>query len=404
MNNELTDLSGLVQRIRGALEAAETNVQILGVRADASIAYEKITQAERLAKARHAHGETIAALRAMAADMLLLEAGADIRLANEYDAAQARGELQSRGGDRVSSKVRNADFGPTVSDMGISKQRMSEARQLRDAEKAKPGSIKRALDAEVQAGRTPTRAAVKRAIKPEPVIAEPVRPEPAPIDTAGLAAWHARRDAILAAAETEAAKVLAAEEADFDYDAGPDPEKLSPRMRELWEGFTEAREFAQSVEQSAAEAHAAITAGSIDVAFIADERVYVEMQMAQRARLSDDDCQKEVYQVAMLEAELHWHLSYVHACINSGRELTFWNVIEATGAAERLGRAKETAEMEVYQADEREAFEDEQLELEEDKEAIAAERTAFALERMAFVAELEGLLAEIAALKSKLAK
>jgi hypothetical protein len=38
---------------------------------------------------------------------------------------------------------------------------------MRDAEKAQPGVVKQAIDAEVKAGRSPTRAAIKRATKPK---------------------------------------------------------------------------------------------------------------------------------------------------------------------------------------------------------------------------------------------
>lgn len=59
-------------------------------------------------------------------------------LADEYDAAQERGEVQKPGGDRVSN-VPKQNNAPTVADLGISRKDIHEARQIRDAEKVDPG-------------------------------------------------------------------------------------------------------------------------------------------------------------------------------------------------------------------------------------------------------------------------
>lgn len=74
------------------------------------------------------------------ADAALIEARAKMRLADEYDAAQERGEVQKAGGDRVSN-VPNRNNAPTVDDLGLSRKEIHEARQLRDAEQAAPGII-----------------------------------------------------------------------------------------------------------------------------------------------------------------------------------------------------------------------------------------------------------------------
>ena len=57
------------------------------------------------------------------------------RLADEYDAAQARGEVHRHG------KVEVSDWNlkpATLEDLGISKKDVFEARKVRDAEKAEP--------------------------------------------------------------------------------------------------------------------------------------------------------------------------------------------------------------------------------------------------------------------------
>ena len=90
-----------------------------------------------------------------------IEAQAKRRLADEYDAAQERGEVQKPGGDRTSI-VRAPDNAPAkVTDLGLTRQQVSEARQLRDAEAAAPGVIRRTLDARLADGQEPTKAAVR---------------------------------------------------------------------------------------------------------------------------------------------------------------------------------------------------------------------------------------------------
>jgi hypothetical protein len=52
---------------------------------------------------------------------------------------------------------------PIVTDIGLNRKQVHEARQIRDAEKRTPGMIQKALDAKLEAGEEPTRADVKRA-------------------------------------------------------------------------------------------------------------------------------------------------------------------------------------------------------------------------------------------------
>lgn len=66
---------------------------------------------------------------------MTIEAGAKRRLADEYDAAQDRGEVPKAGGDRV-SKVSKQNNAATTADIGISRKDIHEARIIRDAERA----------------------------------------------------------------------------------------------------------------------------------------------------------------------------------------------------------------------------------------------------------------------------
>jgi len=53
-----------------------------------------------------------------------------MRLADEYDAAQERGEVQKPGGDRK-TVISSGNNGPTVADIGPTAQQVHEARQKR---------------------------------------------------------------------------------------------------------------------------------------------------------------------------------------------------------------------------------------------------------------------------------
>ncbi|MBX7483921.1 hypothetical protein [Qipengyuania qiaonensis] len=75
------------------------------------------------------------------ADALEIESLAKRRLADEYDAAQERGEVRSAN-ERTASNAEAVG----VAELGISHKEIHEARQLRDAEAADPGVVRRMLE------------------------------------------------------------------------------------------------------------------------------------------------------------------------------------------------------------------------------------------------------------------
>jgi hypothetical protein len=77
---------------------------------------------------------------------LEIEAQAKRRLADEYDAAQQRDEVAPA----------------KVSDLGLTRKAIHEARQLRDAEAADPGVIRRALDCRLAQGESPPKRPCER--------------------------------------------------------------------------------------------------------------------------------------------------------------------------------------------------------------------------------------------------
>lgn len=151
-------LPGLVQRAASQLASATTAAEVLEARDTASMAYTAAKATARLAKAKGAHDELIAKAHRAQADALEIEAMAKRRLADEYDAAQLRGEVR---GDRERTASRPEAVG--AGDVGLSHKDIHEAREIRDAEETYPGIIRRTLDAALEAGEEPTKAAVRRA-------------------------------------------------------------------------------------------------------------------------------------------------------------------------------------------------------------------------------------------------
>jgi hypothetical protein len=94
---------------------------------------------------------------------LEMESAAKRRLADEYDAAQERGEVAT---ERPKSVGDGDTFQATASDLGLSRQDVHEARQIRDAEVADPGVVRRTLDTFITSGREPTKAALRREVSP----------------------------------------------------------------------------------------------------------------------------------------------------------------------------------------------------------------------------------------------
>lgn len=219
-----TGLPGMVSRAAQTLASAKSAAEVLEARDMASAAYDTAKRAARLAKAKGAHDELLSKVHRAQADALEIEAAAKRKLADEYDAAQERGEVASGsvrtdivpdGNDvpltadqkakidgvmsllaeekitRGDANARIAQIDPhwsgrtqarpaTAEEVGISRKDIHEARLIRDAEEASPGIVKATITEAVEAGEEPTRAKVRRAVlrtvKPE-AAEPPPRPQ-----------------------------------------------------------------------------------------------------------------------------------------------------------------------------------------------------------------------------------
>ena len=95
-----SSLPQLVDHAAAALSNARSAAEVLEAKEIAAFAYDSAKRAARLAKAKGAHDELIAAAHRAQADALAIESQAKRRLADEYDSAQERGEVAGHGGGR----------------------------------------------------------------------------------------------------------------------------------------------------------------------------------------------------------------------------------------------------------------------------------------------------------------
>lgn len=164
VSEQYTDLAPLVRRASDQLAMATTAAEVLDARDMASAAYDAAKSAARFARAKGAHDELIAKVHRAQADALEIEAMAKRRLADEYDAAQERGEVAKLGSNQTEVGVPDGNTLPTAADIGLSRKDIHEARQIRDAEVAQPGLISRTIMERLHAGHEPTKAAVRQAV------------------------------------------------------------------------------------------------------------------------------------------------------------------------------------------------------------------------------------------------
>ena len=155
------NLPGLIDRAASMLASAKTAAEVLEAREAAGLAYDIAKRVARLKNAKATHDDLVAAAHRAQADALEIEAAAKRRLADEYDAAQARGEVASDG--RPKTVVGGNGIPATSTDLGLRRDQIHDARLLRDAEEADPGIVRRTLDAKLERGEEPTRSAVRRA-------------------------------------------------------------------------------------------------------------------------------------------------------------------------------------------------------------------------------------------------
>lgn len=156
------DLPSLVRQAAEALARAGTAAEVLDAKEHAGLVYDAAKRAARLLKAKGAHDKLVAATHRAQADALVIEAEAKRRLADEYDAAQGRGEV-AKGRPK---SLPDGNSSVTAAQIGIASKDIHDARQVRDVIVANPAAVREALNDILAKGDEPTRTALKKAIAP----------------------------------------------------------------------------------------------------------------------------------------------------------------------------------------------------------------------------------------------
>ena len=154
VNNDAASLPLLIDRASARLAEARTAGEVLEAR---DMARAALDLARALAKVTEVANET-------QADCLRIINRAQGRLATEVDQAQQRGEVQRAGGDRRSATARapRTTAAVTLSEIGVSRQRLSEWREVRDAGE---DAVEEAINTALSEGRAPTQADIRRNVR-----------------------------------------------------------------------------------------------------------------------------------------------------------------------------------------------------------------------------------------------
>jgi hypothetical protein len=176
-------LPTLIDKATAALEGARNSAEILEAREMARVAYNAAKSAARIMKAKTAHDNVVAGILVAQAEAVAIRARAEMRLAEEYDAGKAAGDIAAQG--QRNDLLDASEKVPTARDFGLRHDEIHEARKIRDAEAADPGAIDRAMKGILDRGDEPTRAALHR---------ELMNNAQKPMDKTSLWLWGRLRD------------------------------------------------------------------------------------------------------------------------------------------------------------------------------------------------------------------
>lgn len=160
-------LPQLISRATAALDAARTSAEVLEARDMARVAYDAAKSIARIARAKQAHDTLIVEVHRSQAHALAIRARAEMRLAEEYDAAQPDNSGSGAfHGNQWSVAGDNAPV--TAASVGLRRDEIHAARKLRDAERDEPGIVARTINRMVENGEEPTSASLRRKIIERP--------------------------------------------------------------------------------------------------------------------------------------------------------------------------------------------------------------------------------------------
>lgn len=147
-------LPAIIDRARDRLASARSSAEVLEAKAiaEAALHFARVTKA-----ANETH-----------ADCLRMIVRAEMRMAIEIDKGQEQGALAKKENGRPAESVRTADTSlSTLEDLGVSRQRLAEWRDVRDA--GMP-VVEQAIESALADGRAPTKADIQRAVAGKPHV------------------------------------------------------------------------------------------------------------------------------------------------------------------------------------------------------------------------------------------
>lgn len=153
---DASNLSAIVERARALLDDGD----VVAARLLAAGAYDQAKAAAGYAARFGAAERLIDKARRLQGDALLIESRAKVRIADEYDAAQAAGTA-AKGRPKT---LPDGNTSATADDLGLTAKDIFDARKLRDAEARTPGIVERAIAARLSAGLEPSRANLRAAV------------------------------------------------------------------------------------------------------------------------------------------------------------------------------------------------------------------------------------------------
>ena len=161
LSTEILNLPSLVSRAADQLAEAKTSAEVLEAKTTAGVAYDAAKSAGRIARKKAAHDDLMQKIYRSQAQCVIIEGEAQARLADEYDAAQERGEVAKVGKRKKDIVPEGNNIIPTTADLGLSRKQIHEARKVRDVLREDPTAIEDKVNALVEQGLEPTKAAIR---------------------------------------------------------------------------------------------------------------------------------------------------------------------------------------------------------------------------------------------------
>ncbi|MCM2472134.1 hypothetical protein HGO38_01415 [Rhizobium sp. CG5] len=152
---EVSELVFAIERARAMYDQGDVQDALML----STTVYEQAKAAALAATKVKASRKLIDKARRMQADALKIESLCYVAMADVVDEAQAKGQIARRGRPKNISDENVFTF----EDVGLDPGHLHQARQLRNAERAEPGFIERAVEARIDEGFEPSRASLKQA-------------------------------------------------------------------------------------------------------------------------------------------------------------------------------------------------------------------------------------------------